>query len=105
MSISNQVKFKRGGTFSAEITITPTGSLTNLVGVAIQSSVLDSRSLPYALQVSIPDQNGLVFSLRGDNTKSWNLGPAIWDIKFIRDGVVFYSDTIELNIVKPATPA
>lgn len=105
MSISNQVKFKRGGTFSAEITITPSGSMTNLVGVAIQSSVLDSHAYAWPLQVSIPDENGLVFSIRGDNTKLWPLGAATWDVKFIRDGVVFYSDTIELNIVRPATPA
>ena len=105
MSISNQVKFKRGATFSAQITITPTGSLTNLVGVAIQSSVLDTHGLAYPLTVTIPSSSGLVFPLRGDNTYRWHLGPATWDIKFIRDGVVFYSDTIELNIVKPATPA
>ena len=104
MSISNQVKFKRGATFSADITLTPSGSLTNLVGVSIESSLVDCANKTYPLTVTIPSTAGLVFSIKGNNTYNWHLGSAIWDIKFIRDGAIFYSDTVEINIVRPATP-
>ena len=104
MSITKTFDFKKGSSFGAEGVYTPeTGGPTNLTGVTIESSIRDSRNNIYTLSVTIIDSTH--FALSYDLTDDWALGSAFWDLKFSKDGVVFYSDTVVINVLKNVTPA
>lgn len=103
MSTTQTFDFKKGSTFGVEGIYTPeAGGPTDLTGVTIQSSVRDSRGNVYTLTVIITDSTH--FSMSYDLTDGWSLGSAFWDLKFSQNGVVFYSDTVVINVLKNVTP-
>jgi hypothetical protein len=97
-------RFKRGATFKPTCTLPLKGSLTSLVGVTIASAVVTTDGKVHSCTVSIPDVDGRKFVLQITDTSKWPVGDAIWDIKFTLNGVVVYTETILLHIVKSATP-
>jgi hypothetical protein len=80
------------------------GSLTNLVGVTIQSALMTSDEVVYPAVVTIDDPNVLAWRVDIMDTTNFALGVAQWDFKFLRDGEIFYTETVELKIVKNITP-
>jgi len=98
-------KFKKGATFRPTCRLPITGSLTNLTGVAIASSVVTTDGREYFCTVSIPSPTGRVFSLLipAETTAKWPVGDASWDIKFKINGVVVVSETVVIRIIKTAT--
>ena len=96
------VTFKRASTFGASCTYTPeTGGPADLTGVSIASDVRDANGKIYACAVTVIDPTH--FSISYDNTSGWALGSAYWDIRFSTNGVVFFSDTVVLNIINNVT--
>jgi hypothetical protein len=94
--------FKRGSTFAGGATYTPpAGGPANLNSVTIESDVVDSAGNTYSL--SVVKTGNLTFTLSYQDTTGWAIGQAKWDIKFINAGVVFYSDTMRLNISEQVT--
>ena len=98
------VKIKKGSTFGATLTV-PTKYMENLNGVTISSAVMTSDMKTYQCEVTVPDPLGHSFDVTISNTitSKWSVGIASWDVKFSRSGVVFYTDTVELHILKNIT--
>lgn len=100
MAIPN---FKKGQTFNAVATYTPEeGWPTDLSGVTILTSLKDSRGLLFPFDVTLDSTTQ--FTARSDETEKWHAGTAYWDIRFTKDDVVFYSDTVLLTIIPNVTP-
>jgi len=97
-------QFKKGSTFNPQCTMEASGSLPNLIGVTVTSSVKTSNNITHNAVVTIPNPSVLAFSVRIDDSLDFGIGLAQWDIKFVKDGIVFYTETIQLNIVKNITP-
>jgi hypothetical protein len=96
---------KQGSTFEQTIPATLAQSLgfTNLVGIAVASSIVTGDAVEHHLVVTVPDPAQLAFSLRA-STVGWKIGDANWDIKFTRlDGRVTYSPTTPVKITKHFT--
>ena len=94
--------FKRGSTFAASATYTPpAGGPANLNSVTIESDVIDAGGSVYSL--SIVKTGNLTFNLSYQDTTGWALGQAKWDIKFINAGVVFFTETMRLNVAEQVT--
>ena len=98
------LRFKRGSTFAADCTISQTASIENLNDVTITSSIEDSEGKLHSAIVTIINSNDRTFKVYISNTTRFSLGSAMWDIKLSRSGVVFYSETVEIIIVKQITP-
>ena len=102
--MANKVaKFKRGASFKPTMTLPTKGSLTNLVGVTIASSVVTVDGREHKCDVIIPDPTGRRFTLHIDDTAKWPVGDANWDICFYLNGVYVYTETILVHIMKSAT--
>ena len=96
------VNFKRASTFTAGCTYSQDlGGPPDLTGVSIASDVRDANGKIYSCAVTITDPTH--FTISYDNTSGWGLGSAYWDIRFLKDGVVFFSDTVVLNIINNVT--
>jgi hypothetical protein len=98
-------KFKRGATFYPTCRLPITGSLTNLTGVSIASSVTTVDGKEWVCAVAIPDPTGRVFTLRIEDTVTakWPVGDASWDMKFKLNGVTVLTETIIIRILKSGT--
>jgi hypothetical protein len=95
--------FKRGQTFNGAATYTPeAGWPTDLSGVTVITALRDQRNQLHYFDVTMTDATH--FTVRSDATESWHTGTAYWDIKFSTGEVVFYSETILLNILPNVTP-
>lgn len=96
------VQFKRVSTFAATCTYTPYESgPPNLDGLTITSDVRDSANRIYNCSVEIISPT--IFTITYSDTSNWNLGSAYWDIRFAKNGVIFFSDTVVLSIVNNVT--
>ena len=96
------VNFKRASTFGASCTYTPeTGGPPDLNGISIASDVRDANGKIYSCSVDVLDPTH--FNISYENTSGWALGSAYWDIRFSESGVVFFSDTVVLNIINNVT--
>jgi len=102
--MSTSATFKRGSTFSADVTYTPdTGGPSTITNVTISSTIIAADGSEYPCAIT-KAQNGLSFVIRyNSSTSDWCLGSARWDIKFINSGVVFYSETLRLNVIDQVT--
>lgn len=101
----SQIVIKQGSTFEQTLPASLAQSLgfTDLVGVAIASSIVTNDAVEHHLVVTIPDDTQLAFHVQASSDK-WKIGDANWDIKFTRlDGRVTYSDTIPVKITKHFT--
>ena len=106
MSCPNTVSFKRGTSFAASCTYTPSaGAPANLTGTTVTSSIVDSQYNQYDLTVTIA-AGGLTFTAvyPGDSS-SWALGLAKWDLRFQYGGTVFYSTTMRIDVIGEVTPS
>lgn len=102
-AISKTIKFKRGSTFAADCTMQASGSLTDLTDVIITSGIEDSCGKLHPATVAIVDPTLLTFKVTIANTSRFSVGSAFWDIKFFRGGVAFYTETVEVNVIKQVT--
>lgn len=100
---SKTIKFKRGSTFAADCTMQASGSLTDLTDVSITSTIEDSAGKAHPAVVSIVDPTLMTFKITIANTSRFSVGSAFWDIKFFRGGVAFYTETVEVNVLKQVT--
>jgi hypothetical protein len=100
----NTVTFKRGTSFGASVVYTPeSGGLANLIGVTVTSTIIDAERNEYDLTVVVAG-NGLSFTADYDgDTGSWAVGSARWDIKFLNNDSVFYSDTMRIDVIGQVT--
>jgi hypothetical protein len=84
----NTVTFKRGSSFSASMVWNPEpGGIANLIGVTVQSTIIDAQQNEYDLTA----------------TSAWAIGTAKWDIKFLNGGTVFYSETMRIDLIGQVT--
>ena len=100
----NTVTFKRGTSFEASVDYTPpSGGLANLIGVTVTSTIIDADRNEYDLTVTVAG-DGLSFTaVYAGDTGSWGIGTARWDIKFLNNDSVFYSDTMRLDVIGQVT--
>ena len=101
---TTSVTIKRGTSFAGTCTYTPdAGGPATITNVTITSDIITTDGSVYACTITKAG-NGLSFTARytGDSGK-WSLGTARWDIKFINNGAVFYSETMRLNIIDQVT--
>ena len=97
------ITFKRGTTFACNSTYTPGAGPTTLAGVTVVSDIIDAGNGIYPLAVVVAGDN-LSFTMTAETPSGgWALGNARWDIKFSIDGVVFYSETLRINIIERVT--
>ena len=102
MSITNVVPIKRASTFGAACTYTPEqGGPNDLTGVTITSDIRDAKGKVYVCDVVLIDPTH--FKITYDQSSLWAIGTAYWDIRFSKEGVVFYSDTVLLDIIPQVT--
>lgn len=101
--MAQTVTMKRGTTLAGTVTYVPGAGPANLLGTTVTSDVIDVGGTTYHLTVDMAG-DGLSFVLRYDgSTADWNTGTGRWDIKFSTGGVVFYSETVRLNIIDEVT--
>ena len=98
------IQFKKGATLNATCSLRASSGLTSLTGVTIASSILTKNGIRHDCVVTIPDVTKLKFNARIQDTSDFVEGSALWDFKFVLNGVIVYSDTEELTIVKNITP-
>ena len=106
MSCPNTVTFKRGTSFAASCAYTPSaGAPANLIGTTITSTIIDSQYNQYGLTVTIAG-DGLSFTaVYPDDSSSWAIGMAKWDVRFEYGGTVFYTTTMRLDVIGEVTPS
>jgi hypothetical protein len=96
--------FKRGQTFGASCVYVPeAGGPSNLDGVTITSDIKDAHGSVFPTTVTITDPTH--FTVRYNDTSSWRTGTAYWDLRFAISDVVFYSETIVINVIPQVTLA
>lgn len=103
--MSTTVTFKRGTTYSATVTYTPSaGAPANLLTTTVTSDIIDSAGTAYSCAITMA-VNGLSFvaSIPSATTANFALGNARSDIKFVYGGTVFYSTTFRLSIIDQVT--
>ena len=103
--MSTTVTFKRGTTYAATVTYTPSaGAPANLLTTTVTSDIIDSAGVVYPCTITMAI-NGLSFvaSLPASTTAGFALGNARSDIKFVYGGTVFYSTTFRLSIIDQVT--
>lgn len=98
--------FKRGSTFTATVTYSPTsGDPTDLSATTVTSYVEDANGVEYEGTVTKAGDNmSFTVTIADTVTEAWPLGPLLWDVKYITAGNVTISDTVTLNVVKNITP-
>ena len=100
----NVPDIKKGTTFNAVVTYTPeTGWPANLLGYNVLSSVMDSRGVKYALNVTVAN-NGLSFTCNFPNTDKWHPGTANCDVIWTNGTISFGSNIQQLNVINNITP-
>lgn len=100
--MSTSATFKRGSSFHAEVTYTPSAGDPTLNQLEIQSDLITSAGSTYSFLVETISQNSFIISYQG-LTSDWSLGNSRWDIKFMIQGSIFYSNTMRLNIIDKVT--
>jgi hypothetical protein len=100
----NTVTFKRGSSFSASMVWNPEpGGIANLIGVTVQSTIIDAQQNEYDLTATVAPGGLSVAFVYPASTAAWAIGTAKWDIKFLNGGTVFYSETMRLDLIGQVT--
>lgn len=95
--------FIKGSTFSANCTYVPEpGWPTDLTGVTVASRIRDARGYEHTLTFTLTSPT--TFTLYYGNTQSWFAGVAFWDLLFINNGIAYYSQVVNINILENVTP-
>lgn len=105
MPTPSDIKFKRGSSFSVQVTYSPPeGGLPNLLGAEIESQVMDTAGTRHSLSASL-DETGLVITLEttADETAKWAVGNALMDIRVSIGGSVIYTDTLPFPVIPQIT--
>jgi hypothetical protein len=99
---SQVITFKRATTFGASCTYTPeAGGPTNLDGVTVTSDIRDANRKVYTTTVT--KTSPTTFTVYYGDTSVWAVGTAYWDLKFSQNGIVFFSDTVLMDIINNVT--
>jgi len=103
--MSTTVTFKRGTTYSATVTYTPSaGAPANLLTTTVSSDIIDSGGTVYPCTITMAvDGLSFVATIPALTTAGFSLGNARSDIKFVYGGTVFYSTTFRLSIIDQVT--
>jgi adenine/guanine phosphoribosyltransferase-like PRPP-binding protein len=101
--MSTTVTFKRGSTYAATATYTPSaGAPANLLGTTVTSEIIDTAGVIYPCVVTMA-VNGLSFTMSLADTTGFSLGTARQDVKFESAGVIWYSSTFRLSVIDQVT--
>lgn len=100
-----QIAFKRGSSFAPRVGYTPgPGGPATLADMDIASEVRTPRGGPVASLEIAKAPDGLSFTATAaDGTATWPEGPVHWDIKFTYADIVFYSETVSIEILREVT--
>jgi len=99
---SQVITYKRASTFGATCTYTPeSGGPPNLNGLTITSDIRDANGRIYSCTVTVTSPT--TFTVFYGDTSGWALGSAYWDIRFTNNGIIFFSDTVVLNVINNIT--
>jgi hypothetical protein len=99
---SQVITYKRASTFGATCTYTPeSGGPANLDGLTITSDIRDANNRIYSCTVTVTSPT--TFTVFYGDTAGWALGSAYWDIRFTNNGIIFFSDTVILNVINNVT--
>ena len=102
------VNFKRGDTFEAAVRLRDDmGALVDLVAGSITcaSQIRDSEDV-LIQQLSVANDTvptGKVLSATAVQTASWPVGQLFWDVQWSKDGKVFSTDTLTIDVEKDVT--
>lgn len=104
---TNTILHKIGDTFIAHCYYRDAdGDLVNLntANITITSAVKALNAV-FDLDVIIQDQttNLGMFTIKGQ-THSWPLGSLLWDIQYVRDDVIWSSETVKIKTQVDVTP-
>jgi hypothetical protein len=96
------VTHKQGQDLGWTIVYAPeTGWPTTLSGVTVTSDFVDANKIRHALTVN-KNVNNLEFTLTAE-TDTWAIGVGELDVKMTSGGVVWYTDTMKINVIKHVT--
>ena len=96
------VTHKQGQDLGWTVVYTPeTGWPTNLAGVTITSDLVDFNKVRHSTTVT-KNVDNLSFTMTAE-TPTWAIGVGELDIKMSSGGVVWYTDTIKINVIKHVT--
>jgi len=96
------IPFKRSSTFAAACEYVPEqGGPSNLDGITITSDIRDAGGKISYCTVVVTSPT--TFNVSYSDTSKWHLGSSYWDIRFARNGVVFFTDTVILSVINNVT--
>lgn len=98
--------FKRGSTFIYQVPYIPDADdPQDLSATTVTSSVRDGNGVGYTGAVVVAgDSLSFTVTITAANTALWPLALAYWDVKFVYNGVTFYSATETFDIIDNITP-
>lgn len=95
---------KQGDTFLAACAyVDAAGDPVPLTGVEVTSAVRDGCR-PYGLAVTLADQATAPGQYQVEGDGCWPVGSLAWDIQYVRDGIVFSSETRTICVAPDVTP-
>lgn len=98
------ISFKRGSTFMAEITLNPVeGGIQSLLNTDIKSQIRRQNGDIIADVNVIVAADYKSFNCEVTETDEWPIGILEWDIKFEQVGIEFFSETLELQVIRSVT--
>lgn len=102
------VNFKRGDTFEAVVRLRDDmGALVDLVagGITCISQIRDSEDV-LIQQLSVANDTaptGKVLSATPAQTAAWPVAQLLWDVQWSKDGRVFSTETLTIDVEKDVT--
>lgn len=108
-SVQKVAPFKRGGSFSAHITVfADSGEIQNIQGKTITSDVRSkSGSLVGTMEFAAYD--GIIFygvlTPTNPDTSTWPTGDLFCDLKINNGGVIEYTETFTIPVIDSQTHA
>lgn len=93
------IELKRGANFIAEVEYVPSGNdVADLSTVTITSQVRTKTGLLIDDVTITKDTGNMSFTCSVADTSAWPVGVLLWDIKFVVDTVVTFTETVEMLI-------
>ncbi len=102
------VNFKRGDTFEAVVRLRDDmAALVDLVagGITCTSQIRDSEDV-LIQQLSVANDTaptGKVLSATPAQTAAWPVAQLLWDVQWSKDGQVFSTETLTIDVEKDVT--
>jgi hypothetical protein len=100
------IPFKRGSTFKATVSYVPgVTDPADLSSTTVTSDVRDKNGKLYVgTVVKAMDNLSFTVTIADTVTTNWPIAFAEWDVKFSYAGVIFYTDTVNLDVSDHITP-